>query len=329
MSEARDVVVTGATGFIGRHVVRALLGAGRRVVALCRPSGAGRLPSHARLRVVPFDLRRPEPCRQELREAVVIHLAALRHLRGAPRAFDDVNLRGTLAFARLCVEARTRRLVHVSTAYVYGPSGAAVTSESSPLPPVGGGGYLQSRIAALLEMRRLGAAGLPLVTLCPTIVFGPDSSDHPNVITQQLRRMLRLGVNLVVDGGRLQRNLVYVDDVVRGILLAEGRDDLLGEELILGGEHCTHRRFNQLAFALAGKRPCLCLSVPSSLVCRAARLGDRLRGWGSGAGYESLAAALTAEWRFSSNKAAARLGYTFTPLASALSTTLAAIGRAA
>lgn len=118
------------------------------------------------------------------------------------------------------------RFVHVSTALIHGPSGGG----GVPL-----GTYAETKARAAREVRRLAAEGLPAVTVCPTIVFGPDHPSHPNRVTSEIRRLLRQRVVRVVAGGRQARNLVHVDDVVRGLLAAELRGTV-GEEYLLGGE---------------------------------------------------------------------------------------------
>lgn len=285
------VFVTGATGFLGRPLVRALLDEGREVVEL---SG---------------DIRDPSSYSPWLAPGVsVFHLAAVRnHPRVRARDMEEINVRATVELARRSLEARVGRFVHISTALVHGPS---------PF-----GAYMESKARAALEIRRLAAEGLPAVIVSPAIVFGPDHASHPNRITSEIRRLLRQRVVRVVAGGRQARNLVHVDDVVRGLLAAE-QGGTVGEEYVLGGEDVTPRDFGRLVLSLAGLRPLATLSLPAGPALAAARIADRLRRSDTGSGYATAVQVLLREWRFSSEKARRDLEYCPAPLAEGLAHTI-------
>lgn len=236
----------------------------------------------------------------------VFHLAAVRnHPRVRVRDMEEVNVRATAELARRSLEARVGRFVHVSTAFIREPFGA----------------YADSKARAVLEIRRLAAEGLQAVTVSPTIVFGPDHPSHPNRITSEIRRLLRQRVLLVLAGGRQERNLVYVDDVVRGLLAAEQRG-AVGEEYVLGGEEIAPRDFGRLVLSLAGLRPVATLSLPAGPALAAARIADRIRKSDPGSGYATAVQILLREWRFSSDRARQDLGYRPLPLTEGLSHTI-------
>jgi len=218
---------------------------------------------------------------------------------------EEVNVRATAELARRSLEAQVGRFVHVSTAFIHEPFGA----------------YADSKARAALEIRRLAAAGLQAVTVCPTIVFGPDHPSHPNRITSEIRRLLRPRVVRVLAGGRQARNLVYVDDVVRGLLAAERRG-AVGEEYVLGGEEIAPRDFGRLVLSLAGLRPVATLSLPAGPALAVARIADKLRRFDPGSGYATAVQILLREWRFSSGRARQDLEYRPRPLAEGLSLTI-------
>lgn len=269
-------LVTGASGFLGRHLVQALRDEGRAVVT---PSG---------------DLRDPSSYSPWLAPGIsVFHLAAVRnHPRGRVRDMEEVNVRATAELARRSLDAGVGRFVHVSTALADGTFGA----------------YADSKARAVEEIQRLAAAGLPAVVVSPTIVYGPDHPSHPNRITSEIRRLLRQRVVLVLAGGRQARNLVYVDDVVRGLLAAEARG-AVGEVYVLGGEETAPRDFGRLVLSLAGLRPLATLSLPAGPALAVARLADRFRKSAPGSGYTTAVQVLLREWRFSSDRARRDLAY--------------------
>ena len=106
-----------------------------------------------------------------------------------------------------------------------------------------------------------------------------------------------------------------------GLLLAE-TCDRTGEEFLLGGDHVSHRRFNEMVRALARREARVTLSVPRGAALAAARVMDRLRGYPAESGYETAIGMLGEEWRYSSLKAQRILGYTWTPLREAVLDTL-------
>jgi len=317
------VLVTGASGFIGRHLLLALQRQGRRVKALVRRDD-GLAVAFPGLEVIRADVGDLAAYRSGLEPGMtVIHLAAVRAIPGTRRAnFHRVNVDAALAFAETAGQAGVKRFLHVSAALVYGCTGVASADETaSPSEPPFVSGYLESRLEALRRMRDLATRGLPIVTLCPTIVFGPDTPDHPNRLAGQMRWLLRHRIDRVIGGGAQRRTLAFVGDVVRGMLLAETRA-VPGAEYILGGHDVSPREFNRRVLAAAGVTPRLSLSLPAGAVRVTARWVDRCRGSERGCGYEAALDMYTHAWCYSSGKAASELGYSVTPIDEALAETV-------
>ncbi|MEP7013672.1 MAG: NAD-dependent epimerase/dehydratase family protein [Acidobacteriota bacterium] len=306
-------LVTGASGFLGLHLVRALLDEGRRVVALARDSAPLSALRHPALEVASGDLRDPASYSPWLASgSSVFHLAAVRgQPRNRGREMEEVNVGVTAELARRCLEAGVGRFVHVSTALNHGTDGG-----DAPLSL-----YLETKARAVREVQRLAGLGLPAVVVSPGIVFGPDHPSHPNRVTSEIRRLLRQRVVRVVGGGRQMRNLVYVDDVIRGLLAAERRG-AVGEEYLLGGEEVAPRDFGRLVLSLAGRRSLATLSLPAGPALLLARLGDRLRGSDLGSGYSTALQMLLHEWSFSSERARRDLDYRALPLVEGLTRTI-------
>ncbi len=317
--------VTGASGFLGRRLAAALRARGRRVLALARDAADLEMPG---IEVVAGRLEDPESYRGYLPcGATVFHLAAARGRPGTPRErFAEVNVRGSRELARAALERGAARFVHLSTALVFGPAGQRPRSERDGYQAdAGQSPYVASRIAAARQLRRLAAAGLPLVIVSPTIVFGPDHPNHPNLVTAHLRRTLRSRWDLVLGGGRQRRDLVYVDDVVTAILTAERRGEP-GEELLVGGEATCLRQLNRQVRRLAGQPDRPTLSLPRPMAVLLAGLADRLAGRSDASGYTDAVRHLTLCWRFDSSAARRRLDHRPLPLEEGLRRTLALLG---
>lgn len=322
------VLVTGASGFLGRHLLPRLLAQGRRVTALCRDPRALDDLAHPRLAVLAGALEDPGPWQSHLtRRTTVFHLAAVRHAPGIdPAELRHINLAATLALADLAARAEVARFVYLSTAFVFGPSEELPADETRPVVVRDAmTAYFRSRGEAFEALAVLGRNGLRLVTVCPTIVFGPDHPGHPNRITGHIRSLLRHRLDLVIGRGDRVRNLVFVEDAIRGILLAESRGRV-GEAYILGGAEVTHRALNARILSLANVSARLRVRIPEGWAGLTAGAADRLRGHAAGCGYAAAVRVLTRDWRTDSRKAAAELGYDARPLGEGLTRTLEFLG---
>ena len=239
------VLVTGAAGFIGSHLVDALAEEGARVRAFVRYTSR---PDPGLLRFPPpAHMARVEIVRGDLRDAgavadamdgceIVLHLGALigipySYLR--PREVVEVNALGTLNILEAARRHRPRRLVHTSTSEVYGTAATERIREDHALQ--GQSPYSASKIAAdkLVESYRR-SFDVPAVTVRPFNTYGPRQSARaviPTIITQALSSPeIRLGSVTPT------RDLTFVEDTVRGFMLAATADDVVGREINLGSD---------------------------------------------------------------------------------------------
>lgn len=311
MSRSNPAFVTGASGFIGRHLVRRLLSEGRPVIALCRRPEDLRDIQDPRLDIVVGTLEETHTYDSWLNSDIsVFHLAATRNFPGStPAQFRRVNVDAVLALGQLALDQEVSRFIYVSTAIVYGPSGDDPLDETSTWDPESSQSlYIRSRAAGERSMGRLAEDGLRVITIYPTLVYGPDHPSHPNRLTTQVRRLLKTRLDIVVGVGNQRRNLVAVQDVIEGMMLAEASEHF-GEGFILGGEDCSHRAFNREVLSLQRTRPLLRLSIPNQLLASLAQIGDRVRGYHPGSGYAQALQMLAMEWRYTSRKAEKLLGY--------------------
>ena len=201
--------VTGAEGFIGSHLVEALVRRGYRVKAMVlynmfsSKGWLDTLPADItdQVDVVFGDVRDPATVRDLVEgAAVVYHLAAIGSVPysySAPRSFIDTNTIGTMHVLEAARACRTPRVVHTSTSETYGTARTVPISESHPLQAQSP--YAASKVAAdkLAESYHL-SFGLPVITLRPFNTFGPRQSTRaviPQIITQLASgsRQLMLG----------------------------------------------------------------------------------------------------------------------------------------
>jgi NAD dependent epimerase/dehydratase len=237
-------LVTGAGGFIGSHVVEALLQAGHEVRALAHYNSRGSwghldgspAAAHPKLEVRLGDVTDASMVRALVDGCdVVLHLAALigiPYSYHAPGSYVATNVSGTLNILEACRASRVRRVVVTSTSEVYGTARYTPIDEKHPLQAQSP--YSASKIAAdKLAEAYFCSFDLPVVTLRPFNTFGPRQSARaviPTVLAQALNGAseIRLG-NL-----EPKRDLTFVEDSARVFLLAAETPGIEGEVIHFG-----------------------------------------------------------------------------------------------
>jgi NAD dependent epimerase/dehydratase len=239
------VLVTGADGFIGSHLVERLVVEGAEARALCLYTSQG---SWGWLNDSPRNVRESIDVRLgDIRDSdwvaevcrgvdVILHLAALiaiPYSYEAPRSFVDTNVVGTLNVLEGARRAGVKRVIHTSTSEVYGTPRDLPIRETHPLHAQSP--YAATKVAAdQLAISYHLSFGLPVVVLRPFNTYGPRQSTRaviPTILTQIMagRREIQLG--------RLdtRRDLTFVTDTVDGFVRAVLADDsIVGETVQLG-----------------------------------------------------------------------------------------------
>lgn len=227
------LLVTGATGFIGSSLSLAAREAGHSVLATGLVNTPAEAANAARLRETgidlrPFDLTElAEKPAHLARCDAVIHLAAAQHEVSVPdQHFEAVNVEGTRALLAACAAAGGRRFVYGSTIGVYGQQEGEL-DESSPTEP--GHVYGRTKLAAEREVLA-GSGGPERVVMRISETYGP--SDRRLL---KLFRGVRAGRLCLIGSGRNLHHPIYVDDLVRGLLLGATHPAAAGEVLVLAG----------------------------------------------------------------------------------------------
>jgi nucleoside-diphosphate-sugar epimerase len=246
-------VVTGSTGFIGRHTVAALLRDGWTVRAIRRPDSPRTPPAGAEVVTSPLLASSlADACRGA---HVVIHLAA-RVKAPSEAAFERANVTATREVALAAAQAGAR-LVHISSQAVAGP-GTPQDPRSEEEPPRPVTPYGRSKAAAEDVVRR--TSGLRWTILRPVSVYGPGDVAFAPVFS-----LARRGVIPVLQSPDVSYTFVHVDDVVRAILCASQSERSVGETCFIGhADPVSLRRLIKAIGASIGRR-LLLIQVPGAV----------------------------------------------------------------
>ena len=239
-----QVLVTGADGFIGSHLVEGLVTRGHKVKALTMYNSFGTwgwldsVPKEVldQVEVVPGDIRDSIFVRHAMKGCSdVMHLAALiaiPYSYVAPEAYIDTNVKGTLNILQAAREASVEKVIHTSTSEVYGTARFVPITEDHPLQ--GQSPYSASKIAAdQLAYSFYSSFELPVITIRPFNTYGPRQSARaviPTIISQ-----IASGASAIHLGSTSPtRDFNFVADTVNGFISALSSEKAFGETINLG-----------------------------------------------------------------------------------------------
>ncbi|MBI3407881.1 MAG: NAD-dependent epimerase/dehydratase family protein [Planctomycetes bacterium] len=251
-------LITGATGFVGGHVVDACLQRGHAVSAFVRPGSNAAALAKQGVVLHRGDLNDVGFLRQALTDVdVVVHCAAKVGDWGPVEDYRQVNVEGLRSLLESCKGQALSRFIHMSSLGVYAARNHYGTDETKPLPKRHRDGYSQSKVEAeAVAMHYYRDFGVPVAILRPGFVYGPrDRAVMPRLIEN-----LRTGMVRYPGGkGRRALNTIFVRNLVDAVFLAVEREEAVGQIYNLtDGEAVSKRRFCEaVADAMELPRPTL------------------------------------------------------------------------
>ena len=238
----KNILVTGADGFIGSHLTEMLASSGDKVRALSIYNSFNSwgwledIESRDNIEIVSGDIRDPYFCKEITKDIdVIYHLAALIGIPYsylAPDSYVDTNIKGTVNICQAAKENQVKRIIHTSTSEVYGTAQYVPIDEKHPLQAQSP--YSASKIGAdAMALSFFKAFNLPVTIARPFNTYGPRQSARaviPTIITQ-----IGAGIKTIKLGDvSPTRDFSYVDDICRGLVMLANCKEALGETVNIG-----------------------------------------------------------------------------------------------
>jgi farnesol dehydrogenase len=311
------VLLTGGTGFLGRAIVRALVGRGHELVIFARAATGSGLPGtlfDGDVRDVAALTRAAAGC------DAVLHAAALVSLWRRRRAdFDDVNVGGLKNAVAAAAATRIERVLYTSSFLALPPADGTFPLELND--------YQRTKVAADRLSDQYVAEGRPLIRLYPGVVYGPGALTEGNLLGRLIGDHLAGKLPGLI--GRERRwSYAYIDDVAGGHVAALERGRA-GGRYVLGGENASQQRVFEIVQQITNRR------LPRSIPFAAARFAGaveeaRVSAFGGTPLVTRGAVEIFRhDWSLDSSLAAREIGYAMTPLDQGLPRTIASLRAAA
>jgi nucleoside-diphosphate-sugar epimerase len=312
------VLVTGATGFVGSHVVEAFARAGVPVRALVRPTSDTRHLERSGAEYVVASLTDEAALAEAVQGTLaVVHLAALTRANSEAE-YHRVNAEGTAVLARAAASngSEPRRFVYLSSLAAVGPplDGRPVCPDDTPRPLTA---YGRSKLAG--EVAVLAVGSLRSITLRAPAVYGPRDRD-----LYRFFRMAALGILPVPTGPHRPLQLIHVEDLAAAVVRATLASDASGIVHVADPLAYPWETVGRMVADAVGKRARV-VRVPAALIATAAAVSESVARMGGGAtifNRDKARELLAPGWLCETDVAREKLGFeTRIPLAQGLNET--------
>ena len=241
------VAVTGAAGFLGSHICRALLQCGYAVRAVTHEDSNRKFPDDLseQVELQPADIRDPESLNQAFQNVhAVIHNAEIVTIDADPKGLaDEINLTGTRNVIQACIGSDVHRLVHISSIHAFSPLRGTTLSVSSKLGQNSKIPYVATKAEAHMSVLDAARGGLLNASIvCPSDLIGPGDSE-PTPVGSMLLAIARKQLPCLVNGGFWWSD---VRDVANAIANAVGAIGYGGEVYFTAGQYAKTRQLARL-----------------------------------------------------------------------------------
>ncbi|MFT6851018.1 MAG: nucleoside-diphosphate-sugar epimerase [Sphingobacteriales bacterium] len=247
--------ITGITGYIGNKLAHELLSKGHTLHAIVRnPDRLKNFENHQELKVFPGHLTDTSLIEKAMMGCdFVFHLAAYATVWSKTNTeFESINVQVPLLIAQIATKLGLKRMVLTGTAGVYGPSTHGVVNEDYQRSLPFFNEYEKSKSQGEEILLKNKDKLLEIIIVSPTRVYGPGPLSESNAVSKLIKMYIQNKWRIIPGKGDKIGNYVFVDDVVKGHLLAMEKG-VSGEKYILGGENLSYFDFFKLLKTISGK----------------------------------------------------------------------------
>lgn len=239
------ILVTGGTGFTGGYLCKRLLNERASVRALVRDLNRASGLHSVGIELAKGDLRDRTVLKKALKNIdIVYNIAAVYRQENVNRKeLWDTNVQGTKNILEAAIDAGVHRFVHVSTVGVHGHIENPPANENSAYAP--GDHYQESKLEGeLIAQRYMNEGAIPITIVRPSGIYGPGDTRF-----LKLFKAIKSGMFVMIGSGEVLYDMIFIDDLIEGILLCGTKSEAIGNVYILGGE--TYVTLNELVKIIA------------------------------------------------------------------------------
>jgi len=304
--------VTGGTGFLGKNLIQYLLSQGHSIRALVRKTSKTDDLKSLGVDLVYGDVTDQNTIRETVRGSDwVFHTAAMvKTWSRDPKEYYWVNVDGLRNIVDMASLAGCKKIIYTSSFIALGPTDGTIADEKFQIKRTGFYNlYHETKHLAHREALRYSGANIPFIPLYPGVIYGPGNLTEGNILVRLMLDFIKGRFPGILGSGTQVWNYVYVEDVVRGHVLAAEKGTL-GQPYILGGENVSLNDFVKVMAEVTGK-PVPTRHIPFSIAKTAGAFEEILallfkRNPKNTRGTIEI---FKHDWAFSSDKAIHELGY--------------------
>jgi nucleoside-diphosphate-sugar epimerase len=260
------ILVTGATGYVGRELAIALANQGNQVHILVRNPFSQNIPRHENIILFPGDITDRGSIRNAMKGCTqVYHTAAIVKIFARdPSVFYNVNVKGTHNLLAEALDLGVKKFVYTSTCGVLGSSVQYPKKETDPRTESFDNDYEFTKYLGENLVKEYAHKGLFTVIVSLSKVFGPGIETHSISVNQVINKFIKGKLTFVPKPGSIVANYCFIHDIVDGHMQAM-QYGLGGEKYILGGENISYNTFFKELRSLSGSKAKL-IHVPQFIV---------------------------------------------------------------
>ena len=269
----KKVFVTGATGFIGEKLCYTLADKGFKVMALYRSEEKAKRLQHNNIELYKGNISNVAGLEKAINQCdYIYHLAAYASVWAKEKdKFYNLNYTASLEIIELAIKHNVKKVVITSTAGVFGPSKNTDEVDENTLRYVDYfSQYEETKDRADKEILEKCAQKIDVCIVCPSRVYGPGELSESNAVTKIIKMYARGKFRTIPGNGNSIGNYVFIDDVVKGMILAMEKGKT-GERYLLGGENISFKRLFATLSKLCGKKYWM-IKIPARLIVGMAQL---------------------------------------------------------